>query len=51
MTALGIYYTLIILTCLYDAPHQRDTMPQHVTLNGHAPKSESESEEKNTLIQ
>ena len=33
----------MILTCLYDAQHQRLTMPQHVTLKGHAPMSESES--------
>ena len=43
-------YSLIIVTCLYDVPHQRLTTPQHVALNGHAPMSESESKQKNTLI-
>ena len=37
-------FTLIILTCLYDVPLQRNITPWHMTLNGHAPMSEPDSE-------
>ena len=39
-----------LLTCLYDVQLQRHITPWEVTLNGTTPISESDSEQKNTLI-